>query len=122
MLTKEKIEYFKEKLGKEKEQLIKNLETVGKKSSTVPGDWEVTIPDLNAETSDPNEMADVFEEFQSRVAIEDKLEERLTFVEQALGRIKRGTYGICHTCKEPIEEKRLEANSTARNCINHAKN
>lgn len=120
MLSKEKIEHFKEKLEKERERLERGLEHVGKKSSKVPGDWEVSLGDLNIETSDKNELADVFEEMETRAAIEDKLEERLVLVNQAMGRIKRGTYGICQTCKKPIEEKRLEVNLVAKNCIKHA--
>lgn len=120
MLSKKKIEYFKEKLEKERERLEKSLEYVGKKSSNVPGDWETSLGDLNIETSDKNELADVFEEMETRAAIEDKLEEGLTLVNQALGRIKKGTYGICQTCKKPVEEKRLEVNIVAKNCIKHA--
>lgn len=120
MLSKEKIEHFKEKLEKKKESLERGLEHVGKKSSNVPGDWEVSMGDLNIETSDKNELADVFEEMETRAAIEDKLEESLTLVNQALGRIKKGTYGVCQTCKKPIEEKRLEVNLVAKNCIKHA--
>ncbi|MBI4692053.1 MAG: TraR/DksA family transcriptional regulator [Candidatus Terrybacteria bacterium] len=120
MFSKEKIKYFKEKLEKERERLEKGLEYVAKKSSKIAGDWEVSLGDLNIETSDKNELADVFEELETHAAIEDKLEEGLTLVNQALGRIKRGTYGICHSCKNSIEEKRLEANLVAKNCIKHA--
>jgi len=120
MFSKKKIEYFKEKLEKEKERLEKGLKYVGKKSSRIAGDWEVILGDLNIETSDKNELADVFEELEIRAAIEDKLEGRLTLVNQALGRIKKGTYGICQTCKKPIEEKRLEVNLVAKNCVKHA--
>lgn len=120
MISKEKIECFKEKLEKEKIRLEKDLDRVGKRNPNVPGDWEVSALDLNVETSDPNELADTFEELQTRAAIEDKLEERLTFVNQALARIKKGTYGICSVCKKEIEEKRLKINSIAKTCIKHA--
>ncbi len=35
-------------------------------------------------------------------------------IDQALLRMKEGTYGICTRCGEPINEKRLEAVPTAR--------
>ncbi len=35
-------------------------------------------------------------------------------VDQALLRIKEGTYGICARCEQPINERRLEALPTAR--------
>lgn len=121
MFSKEKIEYFREKLEERKKHLEKDMERVGRKNPNAPGDWEVAPVDLNTETSDPNELADVFEEMETRSAIEDKIEERLMAVNQALARIKRGTYGHCQVCKEPIEEKRLKISPTAKTCIKHAK-
>lgn len=38
-------------------------------------------------------------------------------MQEALGRIKRGIYGICEECEGPIEEKRLEALPWVRRCI-----
>ena len=35
-------------------------------------------------------------------------------IDQALLRIKEGTYGICARCSHPIDERRLEALPTAR--------
>lgn len=35
-------------------------------------------------------------------------------IDQALLRIKEGTYGICARCSQPIDERRLEALPTAR--------
>lgn len=41
-------------------------------------------------------------------------------IREALRRIEDGTYGFCVECHEPIDEKRLEAEPTARTCINCA--
>jgi DnaK suppressor protein len=38
-------------------------------------------------------------------------------IDNALDKIKAGTYGICEECEEKISEKRLEANPVARYCI-----
>lgn len=121
MFSKEKIEYFKKILEEEKTHLEKDMERVGRRNLNVPGDWEVSPVDLNVEISDPNELADTFEELETRAALEEKLEERLTFVNQALNRIKNGTYGYCQVCKEEIEGKRLKANPVAKTCIKHIK-
>ena len=123
MLTKKKIQYFKEKLEKEKEHLEKDMERVGKRNPKVPGDWELMpATDLNVDTADKSELADVFEELETIAAFEDKIEERLIAVNQAIERIKRGNYGICLVGKEQIEEKRLEINPAAKYCIKHAQN
>lgn len=121
MLSKQKIEYFKEKLEKRKKSLEEALSHVGQKNPKIAGDWELTMADMNVMTADKNELADAFEQLENRAAIEDKLEGQLTLLEEALERMKKGKYGICETGGEQIEEERLEANPAAKNCIKHAK-
>jgi len=41
----------------------------------------------------------------------------LQAIEEALGRIEKGTYGICRDCGEPIAEARLRAIPWTRVCI-----
>lgn len=41
----------------------------------------------------------------------------LFHIDEALNRVKDGTYGICAECQEPINPKRLEAVPHARMCI-----
>ncbi len=120
-LSKEKLEYFKKKLEHRKNELEKALSYVAQKNPANPEDWETTEPDMNVMISDKNELADIFEELENRAAVEDKLEEKLTFVKEALERIKNGIYGICETGGEMIDEKRLEVYPTAKNCMEHAK-
>ncbi|MCC6276911.1 MAG: RNA polymerase-binding protein DksA [Oligoflexia bacterium] len=38
-------------------------------------------------------------------------------IENALSKIEKGTYGVCDSCEEPIEVKRLEARPVASMCI-----
>jgi len=40
-------------------------------------------------------------------------------VDAALTRFEKGTYGICETCHEPIEENRLRADPLIRYCLDH---
>jgi DnaK suppressor protein len=44
----------------------------------------------------------------------EKSSEAVADIDQALLRIKEGTYGICARCGKPIDERRLEAMPTAR--------
>ncbi|MFA4890173.1 MAG: TraR/DksA C4-type zinc finger protein [Candidatus Paceibacterota bacterium] len=121
MLSKQKTEYFKGKLEKRKKDLEEALSHVGQKNPKIAGDWELTMADMNVMTADKNELADAFEQLENRAAIEDKLESQLTFINEALEKIKNGKFGICETGGEQIEEDRLEANPSAKNCIKHAK-
>ena len=41
----------------------------------------------------------------------------LLLVDEALGRLKNGTYGLCVSCQGEVQVKRLEAVPRARHCI-----
>ncbi|MBP9674995.1 MAG: TraR/DksA family transcriptional regulator [Bacteriovoracaceae bacterium] len=38
-------------------------------------------------------------------------------IRESLGRVKRGSFGVCVECKEDIEPARLKANPTAKCCL-----
>ena len=46
-----------------------------------------------------------------------RLMERLLLIDEALGAIERGEYGICEECEEPINEKRLLLMPFTRVCV-----
>lgn len=48
-------------------------------------------------------------------------EHGLNLVNGALNRIEHGTYGVCLTCGEEIEEGRLQAVPYASECMQHAR-
>ena len=50
-------------------------------------------------------------------ALATSLQESLDEVNEALGKLDAGTYGVCETCGNPIAPARLEAKPAARNCI-----
>lgn len=115
------IDYFKNKLEEEKNRLEAELARVGKRNPAIKGDWEPTPAEAETDTrtSEQSELADKFEEFENRSAIEVHLEEKLNEVIAALERIKKGVFGICTVCGEKIDEKRIEANSAATTCVKH---
>ena len=114
--------FYKNKLEEELARLECELETVGRRNPKNPEDWEPTEKDLNLQTSDQNEMADKFEELDTRVGIETALEEQLDSIKKALKRIKEGNFGKCEICKKPIDEKRLKANPAAAACLKQTLN
>ncbi|MEJ0001672.1 MAG: TraR/DksA C4-type zinc finger protein [bacterium] len=69
--------------------------------------------------SDQNDMADRFEDFESRSSLIRSLEPRLKDVLHALKALNRESYGKCEVCKKDIEPARLEANPAATTCIKH---
>lgn len=57
-------------------------------------------------------VMDVNKELAFRLG--DRESQMIADIDQALLRIKEGSYGICARCSKPIDERRLEALPTAR--------
>lgn len=110
------IQKYKDELIKEQAKLIEAMKTMGQLSEIVPGDWE-THQEPNSFDSDPDGLADKFEEESTNEGVMDTLEERLQEVTEALERIATGTYGICIITGKPIEKEVLDANPAATTCL-----
>ena len=116
-------QYYKKLLEEERQQLEEELKSVGRKNPGNPNDWEATpADDENIDTEDENSLADKFEDFEERSAVEIELESRLIQVKSALVKLEKGTYGKCRVCGGEIEEARLEANTSAETCKAHLNN
>ena len=105
----------REKLEKQKEGLEKALEGFAKKDGSPKGSWGVPFPQFKG--SNLEEEADEVEEYETLLPIEYSLENRLKDTNLALEKIKKGTYGKCEKCKDPISKERLGAAPEARFCI-----
>ena len=49
-------------------------------------------------------------------ALEERQQDRLGNIDEALARLEAGTYGKCQNCRQSIGEERLEANPTTTFC------
>jgi DnaK suppressor protein len=56
-------------------------------------------------------------EREKGMALESSVQGLLTMVEEALSKIRQGTYGVCEGCSRPIDANRLRAIPYARLCI-----
>ena len=75
--------------------------------------------DIDKTATEPDEIADRFEDQEEKSEERVALEARKLELEAALGRIETGTYGKCRECGAAIEEKRLAANPAATTCLAH---
>lgn len=114
---------FKQKLLDEKKTLEAELKTLGTQNPQNPADWIPTVGARDVSpvppATDPNEFADAAEELDENASILNELEGRLNEVNIALGKIDKGTYGVCEEDGAPIEKERLLANPAARTCKKH---
>jgi RNA polymerase-binding transcription factor len=108
--VKESAELY-ERLKKEKKELLEKIEQL-----RVLGQ-----PSAERKEGSPfgkrEEGADEASELEKRLALEERLEESLNEVEHALQKYENGTYGLCDSCGQPIEQARLEAIPQASLCM-----
>lgn len=109
---------IKEKLESERDMLVEQLKDMGKMNPET-GEWEAIPEELGYTESDQNDMADRFEEFESRSSMMKVLEPRLRNILTALKKINNDSFGYCLVCKKPIEQARMEANPAAKTCTEH---
>jgi RNA polymerase-binding transcription factor DksA len=114
-LDKKKI---KEKLEKEKTLLIEEMKDMGKLNPET-NEWEATLEEMGYIETDQNDMADRFEDFESKSSMMEILESKLKKVLHALRGISRESFGKCEVCKKDIELARMEANPAAQTCKKH---
>lgn len=105
---------FKEILEKKRQQLEKELEGFATKDPNVKGDWDSKFP--RTPEGNLEEAAGEVEEYSTRLHVEFSLENQLRDVNNALERIKKGSYGTCENCKKQISLDRLKISPEAGTC------
>ncbi len=112
------LDYFRDRLNKEKMALEEELGGIARVNPKNPQDWEA-VPAERDEMAFRDENADRLEELEDREATVIPLEGRLRNILTALERMEANTYDDCTVCHEPIEKERLEANPAATTCKKH---
>lgn len=116
-MDKKFIEKQKNQLIEQKEKLEEQLGSFAKESEQKKGDWDAKMPMFDAGKS-LEEEADEVEEFGTRLALENTLENEVKKINIALEKIKEGKYGICEKCERKISLGRLEVYPQAELCKN----
>lgn len=104
MLTKEQLAQYEEQLIEEKEKLALAL------SHQNPN------VDFGDDVDAGDEEADETEAFATVLGVKQVEKEHLLDVEHALDKIKKGTYGKCEHCEEPITADVLAVEPESRLC------
>ncbi|WP_028582719.1 RNA polymerase-binding protein DksA [Desulfogranum japonicum] len=88
--------------------------------SEITSDVEQTLTEMTTQTDnipDPNDRATVESDRSFELRIRGRERRLMDKIDEALGRIDDGSYGICADCGEDIAIKRLEARPVAKFCI-----
>jgi DnaK suppressor protein len=99
----------------EKKRVLADLAGLSRKDPHEADDRTASFPEYGDK---PDENAQEISDYSATVVTEGVLEKSLNDVTKALDRIKKGTYGVCKYCGNPIAEKRLLARPTANSCVN----
>jgi RNA polymerase-binding transcription factor DksA len=116
MLNKNIIEELKKALEEERREIEKTLGGVSEKQEKT-NEWETKFPNMD-ENDDQSieDAADEVEEFTTNIAIKEALENKLKDINEALEKIKNGTYGKCEECNKEIPLERLIINPSTKYC------
>ncbi|MDO8743442.1 MAG: TraR/DksA C4-type zinc finger protein [Candidatus Azambacteria bacterium] len=128
MLEQKTIDELKIALERERDLLVKELETIATPdpNPNMKDNWNVKHFEwsedqiTSKEDLEGGESVNEADEDMKNKALSDSLELRLRDVNNALGRIENGNYGICAICQKEIPIERLKANPAATTDIEHA--
>ncbi|MDP2725930.1 MAG: TraR/DksA C4-type zinc finger protein [Dehalococcoidia bacterium] len=111
-----KMEALKHRLEKERDHLTEEL----KRLQTLQNYGEgIRSEDSGYGTHMAEDSSDTYEKEQ-RLSLERNLRTIHGEMERALHRMETGTYGLCESCRQPIEEGRLKALPYASLCLSCA--
>lgn len=113
-MTKAKSQFSSDFLKKIEELLSEEKDKLEKEVAKFSNKSDAAFPDYgDKEDENAAEVAD----YVVNLSLEESLAKSLRDAIQSLDRLKKGVYGICKYCQNPIEEKRLLARPTSSSCM-----
>lgn len=106
-MDKKRLEYYKKKLTTRREELLRIIARTEQEGREADEDPTVDLADKAANS--------YTKEFLFGQTHNDRT--LLQLIDEALGRIRDGSFGECVQCHEEMQQKRLEAVPWARHCI-----
>jgi DnaK suppressor protein len=106
MLSKEQLNFFKDYLNKQLEELLNGVNQ--------------TVTDMSDDSEnmpDPSDRATLESDRNFTLRIRDRERKLIGKIKDAMERIELGTYGVCESCEEDISEQRLKARPVTTLCI-----
>jgi DnaK suppressor protein len=106
-MDKKRLEYYRKKLATRREELLRAIARTEQEGREADEDPTVDLADKAANS--------YTKEFLFGQTHNDR--SLLQLIDEALSRIREGSYGECAQCHEEMQQKRLEAVPWARHCI-----
>jgi RNA polymerase-binding transcription factor len=106
------LDAIKTRLETKRGELLQRIDEM-----TEPHEHAVDSIEAGGGPHDLEDIAGDMADMQNRQSIQANEQALLQDVEQALDRIRQGSYGVCVNCGKPVGEKRLEVLPWAARCI-----
>lgn len=106
-MEQDQLAHFRRLLRGEKRRILGNLSTLEEAEEI--GSLKDTLQELSMYDNHPADIGTETFERSKDIGYKDLFQRQLKQVEDAMGRIKEGNYGICEGCGQNIPEERLEA-------------
>jgi DnaK suppressor protein len=106
-MDKKRLENYRKKLQAKRDDLVRNIARVEEEGRAADEDTTVDLAD-KAANSYTKEF--LFGQTNAERSF-------LHLIEEALKRMKAGSYGLCANCEEEVQQKRLDAVPWAKYCI-----
>ena len=110
-MNKREMQKFEKTLLAERERLVRGIRKLEEDTLYQPAS------DNTADLTSYAEVGTDNFDRETALNIASTEAERLREVNEALGRIKDGTFGICGSCNAEIPKKRIEFYPAARHCV-----
>jgi DnaK suppressor protein len=105
-MDKKRLDYYKKKLQAKREDLLKTIARTEEEGRTADDDPTVDLADKAANS--------YTKEFLFGQNNTDR--STLQLIDEALERIRKGTFGVCGHCETELQQKRMEAVPWASHC------
>jgi len=116
LLPKEQLQQFKQILLNEQAKKIAQVQDrFGLEASHTDA-----VGELSSYDNHPGDLATEIYERGKDIALNERAEQELEAINEALHAIDEGTYGICRECSMDIPLERLLAIPTTATCVEHA--
>jgi RNA polymerase-binding protein DksA len=112
-VNKKELEHFEERLIEERAKLLRDMEQHESSSTRTQRD---AAGDLSAYSFHMADLGTDAMEREKAFHFASRDTRLLYHIDQALERIRQGTYGLCEECEKPIAAGRLEVVPHARLC------
>jgi len=98
--------------GFRRKLLSRKIKVSGKMNDKADGEKFVA----EASSAELIDLAQAIEQVDRLASLRDQERQELLMINEALGKIQQGSFGICEDCDEPIGVRRLEIVPEARLC------